>query len=170
MGTYFFLILAQPPRQSPECAYFFLIPAIFWFSFKPRIRVVLSAFFFAGILYHLTLVGWMRHISLSGLFLASILLSLYNLPWFWLARMLIPTAIAGGFKYRFLTLIILPSAWVSVEWLRCQFTLGFPWCPLSITQWERPVLLQTAQWLGGGEFLFFLFFLTSPYVPIFIIY
>ncbi|MBT3668046.1 MAG: apolipoprotein N-acyltransferase [Opitutae bacterium] len=159
MGTYFFLLLAQPPRQSPECAYFFLMPAIFWFSFKPKLKIVALAFFLAGILYHLSLVGWMRHISFSGMLMACVLLSLYYLPWFLLARVLIPKAIEGGFRHRFLILIILPSAWVSVEWLRCQFTLGFPWCPLSVTQWERPVLLQTAQWLGAWGISFFLVFL-----------
>ncbi|MDA8775723.1 hypothetical protein N9N13_08350, partial [Opitutales bacterium] len=92
MGTYFFLLLAQPPRQSPECAYFFLMPAIFWFSFKPKLRIVALAFFLAGILYHVSLVGWMRHISFSGMLLACVLLSLYHLPWFLLARVLIPKA------------------------------------------------------------------------------
>ena len=158
MGTYFFLLLAQPPRQSPECAYFFLMPAIFWFSYKPKLRIVALAFFLAGILYHVSLVGWMRHISFSGMLLACVLLSLYHLPWFLLARVLIPKAVEGGFKKRVMVLLILPSAWVVVEWLRCQFTLGFPWCPLSVTQWERPVLLQTAQWLGAWGVSFFLVF------------
>ena len=156
MGTYLFLLLAQPPRQSPECAYFFLLPAISWFCFKPKLKTVAFNFFLAGLLYHVSLVGWMRHISLGGLLSACTLLSLYYLPWFLLARILVPRAATGTFKIRLLILLILPSAWVSIEWLRCQFTLGFPWCPLSVTQWERPVLLQTAQWLGSWGVSFFL--------------
>ena len=156
MGTYLFLLLAQPPRQSPECAYFFLLPAISWFCFKPKLKTVAFNFFLAGLLYHVSLVGWMRHISLGGLLSACTLLSLYYLPWFLLARILVPRAATGTFKIRLLILLILPSAWVSMEWLRCQFTLGFPWCPLSVTQWERPVLLQTAQWLGSWGVSFFL--------------
>jgi apolipoprotein N-acyltransferase len=156
LGTYLFLLLAQPPRDSPECAYFFLLPAISWFCFKPKLKTVALAFFVAGILYHLSLVGWMRHISFGGLLSACILLSLYHLPWFLLARILVPRAATSSFKYRFLILLILPSAWVSMEWLRCQFTLGFPWCPLSVTQWQRPILLQTSQWLGSWGVSFFL--------------
>lgn len=156
MGTYLFLLLAQPPRESPECAYFFLLPAISWFCFKPKLKTVAFVFFIAGILYHLSLVGWMRHISFGGLFSACILLSIYNLPWFLLARILVPRAAASSFKCRFLILLVLPSAWVSMEWLRCQFTLGFPWCPLSVTQWERPILLQTSQWIGSWGVSFFL--------------
>lgn len=155
-GTYFFLLLAQPPRDSPECAYFFLLPAIIWFCFRPTFREVTIAFFLAGVLYHLSLVGWMRHISPGGMLMACVLLSLYHLPWFLLARFLVPIASQSNFSKRFLIFLILPAAWVSTEWLRCQFTLGFPWCPLSVTQWERPVLLQTSQWLGSWGVSFFL--------------
>ncbi len=156
MGTFLFLLLAQPPRESPECAYFFLLPAIVWFSFRPTFRSVIITFFFAGVLYHLSLVGWMRHISAAGMLMACILLSLYHLPWFLLTRFLVPIAAQSKFLIRFLIFLILPAAWVSMEWLRCQFTLGFPWCPLSVTQWERPVLLQTSQWLGSWGVSFFL--------------
>lgn len=156
VGSYFFLLLAQPPMKSPECAYFFLLPAMTWFSYKPKLRTVIIAFFTAGVLYHLSLVGWMRHISIGGLFSTSMILSIYFLPWFILARLMTPWALRGAFKSRILTIIGLSSAWVSIEWLRCQFTLGFPWCPLSVTQWERPVLLQTAQWLGSWGVSFFL--------------
>lgn len=156
VGSYFFLLLAQPPMKSPECAYFFLLPAMTWFSYQPKLRTVITAFFTAGVLYHLSLVGWMRHISLGGLFLTSMILSIYFLPWFILARLMTPWALRRTFKCRILTILGLSSAWVSIEWLRCQFTLGFPWCPLSVTQWERPVLLQTAQWMGSWGVSFFL--------------
>ncbi len=158
MGTYFFLLLAQPPRDSPECAYFFLLPAMIWFVYKPKVRIVLLAFFLGGFLYHVSLIGWMRHVVLGGMLSASVLLSIYYLPWFVLARILIPWALGGSFINRLVTIFGLSFAWVSMEWLRCQFTLGFPWCPLSITQWERPVLLQTSQWFGAWIVSFFLIF------------
>ena len=65
--TYGLLLTAQPPRESAESAYFFLLPCLIWFSFKPNWKKVCIAFLSAGVLYHLTLVGWIRHITLPGM-------------------------------------------------------------------------------------------------------
>ena len=106
----------------------------------------------------MTLVGWIRHITFPGMLAATFLLSLYNLPWFLLAAKLIPRAAKGGFRQRLGTMIGLSAFWVSIEWVRGQFTLGFPWCPLSVTQWERPAILQTLPWTGAWSVSFFLVF------------
>ena len=157
-ATYGFLLTAQPPMDSAESAYFFLFPAMAWFSFKPNFRKVAITFLFAGWLYHLTLIGWIRHITLPGMICAAFLMSLYNLPWFLLARRLIPQAMNGGFGTRILTMVGLSALWVVIEWARCQFTLGFPWCPLSVTQWERAAILQILPWTGAWGVSFFLVF------------
>ena len=158
LGTYFFLLLAQPPNDSPEFAYFFLLPALAWFSFEPKLKVVLASFLFSGFLYYLSLVGWMRHVTVGGMLGACSLLSIYNLPWFFTARLVVPIALRSGFKIRIISIFGLSCVWISMEWFRCQFTLGFPWCPLSVTQWQRPVLLQNAQWFGSWIISFFLVF------------
>lgn len=157
-STYGLLLTAQPPRESAESAYFFLLPSLIWLSYGPSRKKICIAFLLAGILYHLTLVGWIRHITLSGMLAATFLLSLYNLPWFLMAGKLIPRAIKGGFRSRIATMIGLSAVWVSIEWVRGQFTLGFPWCPLSVTQWERPAILQTLPWTGAWSVSFFLVF------------
>ena len=126
VGCYFFLLFAQPPNESPECAYFFLLPAIWWFSHKPKLRIVMLSFLLAGFLYHISLVGWIRHVTMGGMLGACLLLSIYQLPWFFLARILIPYSLERGFKARFITIVSLSCTWVTIEWLRCQFTLGFP--------------------------------------------
>ena len=118
----------------------------------------LWTFFWAGILYHLLLIGWMRHVTLEGMVVTAIMLSTYNLPWFWLSRKAIDFALNQKFGKRLIYLAVLPSAWVSLEWARCQFTLGFPWCPLSVTQWERPVMIQVASYTGSWGISFFLIF------------
>ena len=74
------------------------------------------------------------------------------------ARMLLSWFSEGGLKVRILVLVALSSLWVAVEWWRTLFTLGFPWCPLSVTQWERPVLLQASSFAGGWVVSFFLVF------------
>jgi apolipoprotein N-acyltransferase len=156
--TFGLLLCAFPPRQTPETAYFFLIPALWWLSYRPSYKSVLFAFLFFGWLYYLTLLWWLRHVTFSGLSLGSLLLSGYLAIWFLFARWLIPYGLEGRFGTRLLTMLSLASAWTVIEWGRSQFALGFPWCPLSVSQWQRPALLQISEWTGGWAISFFLVF------------
>ena len=157
-STYALLLSAQPPYQTPESSYVFLIPSFVWFYFKPKLGRVLLCYLIAGFVYHVCLVGWIRHITFGGMLSACLLLSLYLLPWFFTARCLISLGMSQSFGRRCLYLFVLPCLWVSIEWLRSQFTFGFPWCPLSITQWERPMILQASAWVGAWGVSFFLVF------------
>jgi len=156
--TFALLLCAFPPRQTPETAYFFLIPSLWWLSSRPSYKSVLLAFLFFGWLYYLTLLWWLRHVTFSGLSLGSLLLSGYLLIWFLFARRLIPRGLEAGFGTRLLVMLSLASAWTAIEWGRSQFALGFPWCPLSVSQWQRPALLQISEWTGGWAISFFLVF------------
>ena len=155
-STYGLLILAQPPRQVPEAAYFFLLPTLVWFSRKPELKKVIWTYLLCGWFYHILLVGWMRHVTLGGMLMATFLMSCYHMPWFLIARTWVPAAIGLSFPRRVLFILGLSSCWVIIEWLRCQFTLGFPWCPLSVTQWERPAILQAVPYVGAWGVSFFL--------------
>ena len=136
--TFGLLLLAFPPHDAPETAYVFLVPALCWLSFLPSFRATFITFLFFGWLFYMTLLWWLRHVTLPGLAIGSLL--------------------DGSFGIRLLSMLTLASAWTFTEWARCQFTLGFPWCPLSVSQWQRPVILQGAEWLGGWWVSFFLVF------------
>lgn len=157
-STYGLLWLAHAPRQSPESAYIFLLPVLAWFHFKPGYRKTIICLFISGWVYQVAMVGWMRHVSPGGMWFATFLLSCYNLPWFLAARFMYERFSTGGFISRFLVILGLSCFWVFIEWARTLFTLGFPWCPLSVTQWERPVILQVAYFSGGWSVSFFLVF------------
>ena len=156
--TFGLLLCAFPPRQTPETAYFFLIPALWWLSSRPSYKSVFLSFLFFGWLYYLTLLWWLRHITFPGLCLGSLLLSGYLVIWFLVARWLIPRALEAGFGTRLLVMLSLASVWTVTEWARSQFALGFPWCPLSVSQWQRPAVLQISEWTGGWAISFFLVF------------
>ena len=66
--------------------------------------------------------------------------------------------IDSSFFVRLLLITGLASSWVLIEWIRSLFSLGFPWCPLSVTQWERPAILQLVPYFGGWIVSFFLIF------------
>jgi apolipoprotein N-acyltransferase len=152
------LWMSHAPRQTPEAAYIFLLPVLIWFHFRPGYRKVLICLLLSGWAYQIAMVGWMRHVSFGGMCTATFLLSFYQAIWYVVARMLFSWFSEGGLKVRILVLVALSSLWVAVEWGRTLFTLGFPWCPLSVTQWERPVLLQASSYAGGWVVSFFLVF------------
>lgn len=155
---YAMLWAAHPPRQTPEFAYIFLLPVLVWFHFRPSYSKVVTSLLLAGWVYQIGLIGWMRHISPGGMLSAALLLSCYHLPWFIIARYWYPHFHSGGFRARLLIIVGLSAFWVAMEWVRTLFTLGFPWCPLSVSQWERPVLFQAASFGGGWTVSFFLIF------------
>ncbi|OUU42830.1 MAG: apolipoprotein N-acyltransferase [Verrucomicrobia bacterium TMED56] len=155
-----FLLLwwAQPPNHFPEAAYFFLIPCLLWLYSQPDKGKILLTVFVCAFLYSVGLVGWIRHVSLSGMLLASIVIGGYYFPWFYLTSRWIRAASHGSLAIRLSCLLGLSSLWVLVEWMRSSFTLGFPWCPLSVSQWERPAILQLVPFAGGWIVSFFLVF------------
>ena len=158
LASFFLLWAAHPPRQSPESAYLFLLPVLIWFHFRPSFRKTLICILLSGWVYQIMMVGWMRHISFGGMITATFLLSCFQSVWFLVARSWIGRIDLVAFPARFLLIVGLSSLWVAIEWIRTLFTLGFPWCPLSVTQWERPVLLQVASFGGGWTISFFLIF------------
>ncbi len=157
-SCYAMLLAAHPPRKTPELAYVFLLPFLVWLHFRPSCRKVFICFLFSGWVYQIALVGWMRHVSFGGMLTATFLLSCYHLVWFVVGRVWFFRFAQGSFSTRLLILVGLSVLWVTIEWGRTLFTLGFPWCPLSVSQWERPVLLQTANFAGGWAVSFFLIF------------
>jgi apolipoprotein N-acyltransferase len=156
--SFFLLYLSQPPGDFPEAAYFFLLPFLIWLNFKPEQKSVLISLFVTGVIYQISLLFWIRHVSFPGLAAMAIILSSYNLPWYIAARKLVPIFVVGSFRVRLTLLLGLSSLWVAIEWARGLFSLGFPWCPLSVTQWERPALLQLVPYFGGFIVSFFLIF------------
>jgi apolipoprotein N-acyltransferase len=45
-------------------------------------------------------------------------------------------------------LVLVPSAWLTTEWLRSWQAIGGPWAVLGVSQWQHPVVLALAA-LGG---------------------
>ena len=50
---------------------------------------------------------------------------------------------------RLMAILGLAGAWVFIEWTRTWLLQGFPWLPLSASQWERASILQIAPYTGA---------------------
>lgn len=57
------------------------------------------------------------------------------------------------------------AAWTVLEWLRGTLFSGFPWLPLSCSQWQVPKHLPLAEW-GGGYAVSFMILLFNGAVAV----
>lgn len=161
-------VLAFPPFDVPETAYVFAIPLLLHALFSPRIRGEGWWVFFAGWAAWFVLVFWLRNVTghLSGgyavflgwfaLFGLSGVLALFWWAWMTAAMAVVRTAKDRVLPARLGALLGLAGFWVVMEWLRGVLFTGFPWLKLEISQWERPLLLQTASLTGGAGIAFVL--------------
>jgi len=90
---------------------------------------------------------WLVYVTVLGYLALGLFLSLYALLFGFLVRRL-------GRRWRWPLAVIVPVAWVTVEWLRSLYVegilfTGFPWLLLGHTQYERTMLIQVAA-LGGA--------------------
>ena len=150
--TFLLLLISQPPGDFPEAAYFFLSPILIWFYFAPAKRVVWVAVFAGGFLYHILLIGWIRHVSFPGMVLASLVLSLYNLPWYLLAYRWMPIAIHSSFVTRILFITALASFGFLLNGLE-SFS-WIPWCRFRLPS-GKDLLFSTRSFFGGWIVSFF---------------
>lgn len=152
-------VLSIPPFEFGEAAYVAFVPLLLWFASRPSwkqvIWVSLGTAFFAWI----AILIWLRHVTVFGTVLLSLLEAAIYLPWFVVARWIQPRVAERSFGVRLFAFVGLAGAWVLLEWMRTWLFWGFPWGPLALSQWQRPVVLQVAAWTGayGVSFMLILF-------------
>ena len=151
-------VLSIPPFDFAEAAYIAFVPLILWLYTQPTRRLFWLVAVATGWASWFVILIWLRHVTLFGTFALSGLLGLIFGGWLWLARALLPRLTERGLSFRVLGFAGLAGAWVVLEWSRTWLLWGFPWAPLSLSQWERPVVLQIAAWSGAYGVSFLLIF------------
>lgn len=166
-----FHLLAFPPFDFPETAYFFALPLLVWiFILRPPRSQVLLVSSFAGWVSWIGLIHWLRHFTTHlefpgavplGWFLMFALaggVACFWMGWFLAVSWLLPRLREGSAGWRIGGLLGLAAGWVLLEWLRGWLLTGFPWLPLSASQWQRPLLLQVLPYTGAWAVSFLLIF------------
>jgi apolipoprotein N-acyltransferase len=159
-------VLAFPPFDLPEAAYVFAVPVLFWGLFGKPWRHEGILLFAAGWLAWLVLISWLRHCTsvlempLAGALGWAITLALSGIMalfwwlWFRIALSVVRRSKDGPVYVRMAAMLAMASLWVVLEWLRGVLFTGFPWLPLSASQWQRPLLLQVASLTGAAAISF----------------
>jgi apolipoprotein N-acyltransferase len=140
------LILSFPTPNIEFFAWFGLLPLLFTIEGrKPKEAFLLS--YFTGIVFFLAILYWLYYVSLAGLIALVLYLGLY----FGLFGLL---ANVVSRKYE-IQILILPSLWVSLEFLRSHLFTGFGWALLGYSQYLNPPLIQISDITGayGVSFL-----------------
>lgn len=152
-------VLSMPPFEFAEAAYVAFVPLMLWCASGPKFRVVFPLGFICAWASWFAILIWLRHVTWGGTLALSALLALIFSVWLVFAAYLFPRLTERGFLYRIVGFFGLAGLWVLFEWSRSWLLWGFPWAPLSLSQWERPVVLQMAAWTGayGVSFMLIVF-------------
>ena len=153
-----FWVLSMPPFEFAEAAYIAFVPLFLWFYIRPKPMVSLLVIFGTGWVAWFIILIWLRHVTLPGtIFLGAILAGIFTI-WAFFARWALPQLARLSFGLRLIGFAGIAGVWVVLEWMRCWIFYGFPWAPLSLSQWDRPVVLQVAAWTGAYGVSFMLVF------------
>lgn len=154
-------ILSIPPYEFPEAAYVAFIPLLLWLKRQPSWHLSLGVAFAVGAIAWFVILIWLRHVTWVGTIGLAAILALFFVIWLAWARWLLPRAEGSALLGRLLAWLALAGAWVVLEWAREWILYGFPWAPLALSQWERPVVLQVAAWTGSLGVSFLLIFFNA---------
>ncbi len=142
-------VAMMPPSRYPELAYVFAAPAVYWAYRAPRWRLFLWATLGAQMLAWTITLGWLRNVTWVGLLLLGPFMGAWVGSWFAAVRWAMPRLAGRPWAQRVPAILGLGGTWVLVEWTRTWFLSGFPWLPLSATQWQRLSVLQPAAYTGA---------------------
>ncbi len=157
----FFYMSAFPPFDVSEAAFVFIIPMLLWLRMKPSYKAVAWTSLAIGWLVWLVLIFWLRHVTIIGMVLLAGIVGAHFMIWSlgaaWLSR-----RFASENSWLGLPLALgVAALWVIVEHLRTWIFTGFPWLPLAASQWEHPIMLQSAAYFGSWGLSFSLIFLNA---------
>ncbi|MFW5874407.1 MAG: apolipoprotein N-acyltransferase, partial [Verrucomicrobiota bacterium] len=154
-------VASIPPCAFAEGAYVAFVPLLLWLMTRPGLRITLVAGFVLGWLAWFAMLIWLRHVTWLGTIGLSAILGLLFVLWVLLARWLLPVVAQRSFGWRLLAFSGLAAGWVLIEWSRNWLLYDFPWAPLALSQWQRPVVLQLAAWTGAYGVSFLLIFFNA---------
>jgi apolipoprotein N-acyltransferase len=144
-----FWVISLPPWNMAEAAYLAWVPWLLYCFRCPAWKPLLIGFFLSSWAGWIAVLFWLRHVTYFGMLALAAVMALFFVLWAAWTRWQIVRLDEKGFLPRLLVFAGCAAAWVLLEQLRGVFLSGFPWAPLALSQWERPLLLQIAAWTGA---------------------
>jgi apolipoprotein N-acyltransferase len=149
---------AFPPYNMGEAGYVFAVPFLLWAYRRPPFKIFAWTVLAAQAVAWTILLGWLHHVTWVGLFLLGPFVGVIIGAWYLAAWWTIPRTTGHLSIVRVFILLGLAAGWVLLEWVRSTLFGGFPWLPLAASQWQRPLILQSASYAGAWSVSFILAF------------
>lgn len=166
------LSAAFPPLEIDWLVWFAFVPLLLApVPVTPGRRCAVGYVF--GVAHFFTSLYWLNEVGFGAGVLLALVCALFPMLWYVAAASMatrvhaaVPAAEAGhtirlapirpddAVGYSMMT-ILLPAAWVAVEWVRAWIFTGFPWNQLGISQFRHLGLIRPVVWTGvyGISFL-----------------
>jgi apolipoprotein N-acyltransferase len=138
--------LAFPDANLEILAWFGLVPGLLLMRAAPGAREAAVRGWWFGAGFLMANLYWLAPVLGPGLLLIAIAVGVLwtgvaVAAWALLRRPVsVPRALAA--------LVVLPSYWLVIEWIRSWQALGGPWAVLGASQWQHPAVLALAA-VGG---------------------
>jgi len=146
MTSALLMVLSFPRFDLWPCAWFSLVPLLFALDGRKPLQAFRTAYG-AGIVFFLGTINWLIHVTLPGMIMVVLYLALFF-------------GLFGLFSSRLMrsqgmSLIALPAAWVTAEYLRSNLLTGFGWALIGYSQYKNLPIIQIADITGvyGVSFL-----------------
>lgn len=156
VATTILTVISFPPFHTPEFAYAMLVPGILWAYRKPGFKLYATTLLSAQAVAWTIILAWLHHVTWGGLLLLGPLVGVWVGVWYLAAWWAMPRMVERPAFTRMVAMLGLAGLWVIIEWTRTWFLSGFPWLPLSVSQWERSSVLQIAAYTGAWGISFVL--------------
>jgi apolipoprotein N-acyltransferase len=139
-------VLAFPSPNLEFLAWFGLVPGMLAMRAAPDRREAAVRGWWFGSGYLLAALYWLAPEIGPGLLLVA---AVFGVLWTGVAISLWSLLRAPVTASRALAaLVVVPSYWLVIEWIRSWQALGGPWNVLGVSQWQHPVILALAA-VGG---------------------
>lgn len=142
-------VISFPPFKTPEFAYAMLVPGVYWAYTKPRRKLFIWTMLAAQAVAWTIVLAWLHHVTWLGLLLLGPFVGAWVGSWFLAAAWTMPRMVGRPTLTRLTAMLGLAAMWVLIEWTRTWLLTGFPWLPLSASQWTMVSMLQVAAYTGA---------------------
>jgi apolipoprotein N-acyltransferase len=142
-------VLAFPAANLEFLAWFGLVPGLLIMRSSPSAREAAVRGWWFGAGFILAAHYWLAPNLGPALLLVAVVLGALWIPVAVSAWMLLRAPVTAGRALA--ALVVVPSYWLLIEWIRSWQALGGPWALLGASQWQHPAVLGLAA--AGGVWL-----------------
>jgi apolipoprotein N-acyltransferase len=142
-------LLAFPAPDLEILAWFGLVPGLLLIHRSPSAREAAVRGWWLGTGYLVAALYWLAPEIGPAVLIVAIVFGALLAPFGGAVWMLLRPPVTAGRALA--ALVVVPSCWLLMEWIRSWQGLGGPWAVLGASQWQHPAVLALAS--AGGVWL-----------------